>query len=199
MWLTYFLFYMGFGVVALATLSAYRTWWASQDHVPRLFVSEKTPSWKMRLFDAIFEPIAVLLIFVPLWPLILSVELGFPWNKFKFWTDKAARDVPWTLTNEEPAFVVSKADLLERFSRAEVEVNERVDDPLHAVPDQPFGHLHKVWQTFIDGLEPDSELWSFRGRWKTEYRDYQTQGYVARLGEKIGPYFLTLQRSMKES
>jgi hypothetical protein len=61
------------------------------------------------------------------------------------------------------------------------------------------GHLNKVWQAFNDGLEPGTELWSFRGRWKTGYRDYQMQGYVARLGAKIGPYFLTSQRSMRET
>ena len=93
----------------------------------------------------------------------------------------------------EPAFAVSKADLLMRFSRAEIEERERVDDPLRAVPADPFGHLHGVWHKFIDGLAPDWELWSFESRWKTPYRDYQMQGYVARQGEKLGPHFVTSQ------
>jgi hypothetical protein len=53
-------------------------------------------------------------------------------------------------------------------------------------------------QAFADRLEPDCELWSFRGRWKTEYRDWQMNGYVVRRGEANGPYFLTAQWSMDE-
>ena len=88
------------------------------------------------------------------------------------------------------------SDLVEKLSRAEIETREQVVDPLHAVPNLPFGHLNGVWQSFVDGLEPDCELWSFRGRWKTEYRDWQMQGYVAQQGETIGAYFLTAQREM---
>lgn len=72
----------------------------------------------------------------------------------------------------------------------------RVFDPLQAVPDLPFGHLNEVWQAYVNGLEPESELWSFRGRWKTQYRDWQMQGYVALQGEQIGKYFLTGKKSM---
>jgi len=131
--------------------------------------------------------------------LILSIEFHFPWHKFKFWTDKAARSVPWTLTDEEAEFKVTKADLLQKLSLADIETNERVFDPLQAVPDLPFGHLNKVWQTYVNGLEPESELWSFRGRWKTQYWDWQMQGYVAIQGEEIGKHFLTAQISMQSS
>lgn len=65
----------------------------------------------------------------------------------------------------------------------------------HQIPFRP--QLNGVWRSFVDGLEPDCELWSFRGRWKTQYRDWQMQGYVALHGEKIEPYFLTSQKSMQ--
>ena len=84
----------------------------------------------MRLFDAIVGPIAVLLVFVPLWPLILSTEFNLPWRTFKFWSGKPEEAVAWTWPDPEPEFEVSNADLLEKLSRADIEANERVDDPL---------------------------------------------------------------------
>lgn len=200
MWLTYFYNYMGIGVFVLATYRVCRVWKPRHDCFPTfLSLEENPPSWKMRLFNAVVSPIAVLLIFVPLWPLLLSIEYGFPWHRFKFWSDKPEKAVTWTLPDSEPEFEVSNADLLEKLSRADIDAAEMVEDPLHAVPDKPFGHLNAVWQAFVDGLEPEIELSSFRGNWKTEYRDWQMQGYVALQGGKIGPYFLTLQRSMSET
>ena len=144
-------------------------------------------------------PLVIAVVFVPLWPLLVSIELNFPWHKLKFWTSKAERSVPWTLTEEDAVFKVSMSGLVERLSRAEIEALEQVHDPLHAVPNLPFGHLNRVWQSFVDGLEPDCELWSFRGRWKAKYCDWQMHGYVARREETIGPFFLTAQRSIRET
>ncbi len=173
---------------------AYQAWKPRDDCFPTFPNLEKKPlSWKARLFDAVVGPIAILLIFVPLWPLLLSIEYGFPWHRLKFWRDKAETDVAFTWPDAELAFEVTAADLLEKLSRADIEAAEMVFDPLHAVPDKPFGHLNAVWQAYVDGLEPGCELCAFRGRWKTQYRDWQMQGYVALHGEKIGPYFLTSQ------
>ena len=197
MWLTYFYYYMGIGVVVLATYRARQVWKPRHVCFPTFpSLEENPPSWKRRLFDAIVGPIAILLIFVPLWPLLLSIEFGFPWHRLKFWREEAEKDVISTWPDSEPGFEVSAADLQVKLSRANIEAAEMVDDPFHAVPDKPFGHLHGVWQAFVEDLEPECELWSFRGRWKTQYRDWQMQGYVALYGEEIGPYFLTSQKSM---
>lgn len=198
MWSTFFLYYMGIGIVVLVTHRAYRAWKPRHDSFPTFpNPEEKPPSWKTRLFDAIFVPITALLIFVPVWPLLFSVEYGFPWHRFKFWGNKAKKHVAGNWPEAEPEFVVTTADLLEKLSRDDIEAAEMVDDPLQAVPDKPFGHLNAVWQAFVDGLEPESELWSFRGRWKTRYRDWELQGYVTLQGEQIGKYFLTAQKSLQ--
>lgn len=196
MLLTIFLYYVGIGLIVFVSLSAYGKWKERNDG-PDPFSHEKTTSWKMRVANIFLVPLAIALFFIPAWPWILSIEFNFPWHKFKFWSDKATSDVTLTWPDPEPDFEVSEADLLEKLSRADIENRERVNDPLHAVPELPFGHLHRAWQAFIDGLEPEYELWSFQGRWKTEYRDNQLQGYVVRREEKIGPYFLTSQRSMR--
>jgi hypothetical protein len=200
MGLTIFYWYMGIGFVALASLSIYGKWFKHSDAPGNIYaILEPKDTWKQRVANVFLYPLAIVFIFIPLWPLLVSIELHFPWHKLKFWTSKAERSVPWTLTDTEPAFKVSKSDLVEKLSRAEIEALEQVDDPLHAVPNLPFGHLNSVWQSFVDGLETDCELWSFRGRWKTQYRDWQMQGYVALHGEKIEPYFLTSQRSLTET
>ncbi|MCF8211243.1 MAG: hypothetical protein K9K38_17855, partial [Rhodoferax sp.] len=198
MGLTAFYWYMGIGFVALASLSIYGKWFKHRDAPGNIYaILEPKVTWKQRVANVFLYPLAIVFILIPIWPLLVSIELNFPWHKFKFWTDKAARSVPWTLTDEESAFKLTKADLLQKLSIADIEANERVFDPLHAVPDLPFGHLNAVWQAYVEGLEPDCELWSFSGRWKTQYRDWQMQGYVALHGEKIGSYFLTSQKSMQ--
>jgi hypothetical protein len=200
MGLTVFYWYMGIGFVALASLSVYRTWIRPSDAPGNIYaILEPKVTWKQRVANIFLYPLVIVFVCAPLWPLLVSIELNFPWHKLKFWTSKAERSVPWTLTDTEPAFKVSKSDLLERLSRAEIETREQVFDPLHAVPNLPFGHLNGVWQSFVDGLEPGGELWSFRGRWKTQHRDWQMQGYVLRREETIGPYLLTAQGSVRET
>lgn len=200
MGLTILFYYFATGFIALAALVAYRRWRPSDEPRNVFQLRDEQPtSLKIRLANVVLIPLAIVFFFIPLWPLILSIEFDFPWHKFKFWTNKAARSVPWTLTDEEAEFKVTKADLLQKMSLADIEANERVFDPLQAVPDLPFGHLNKVWQTYVIGLEPESELWSFRGRWKTQYWDWQMQGYVAIQGEEIGKHFLTAQISMQSS
>lgn len=192
--LTIVCWYWGIGFAALASLSIYRTWVKPSDAPGNIYATIEEDSWKQRVANVFLYPLAIVLVFIPLWPLAVSIEFGFPWHKLKFWKPKADRTVPESW-EPEPEFKVSQSDLLEKLSRGEIEAREEVHDPLQAVPNLPFGHLNSVWQAFADGLEPDCELWSFRGRWKTEYRDYQMQGYVAQRGETIGPYFLTAQRA----
>lgn len=198
MLLTIFLYYMGVGLIVLVALSGYAKWKGRGNGPDPFARREKTISRKMQVANIFLVPLAIVLLFIPAWPWILSVEFNFPWHRLKFWSDKAATDVTLTWPDSEPEFEVKEANLLEKLSQADVEANERVEDPLHAVPDEPFGHLYVAWKAFVAGLEPGCELWSFQARWKTEYRDNQMQGYVARRGEKIGPYFLMSQRSMRE-
>jgi hypothetical protein len=199
MGLTIFYWYMGVGLVVLVSLSIYGTWIKPSDAPGNIYaILEPEATWKQRVANVFLYPLAIVFIFIPLWPVVLSVELHLPWYKLKFWTSKAERSVPWTLTDEEPEFKVSMPDLLEKLSRAEIEAIEQVDDPLGAAPNIPFGHLNSTWQAFVDGLEPDCELWSFRGRWNTRYRDWQMKGYVACNGEEIGEYYLTVRLSMPQ-
>jgi hypothetical protein len=200
MGLTILYWYMGVGFIALASLSMYGIWFKRSDAPGNIYaILEPKVTWKQRVANVFLYPLAIVFIFIPLWPLLVSIELHFPWHKLKFWTSKAERSVPWTLSDTEPAFKVSSSDLLEKLSRAEIETLEQVFDPLNAVPNLPFGHLNSVWRAFVDGLEPDTELWLFRARWITKYRDDQMEGYVVRRADEIGPHFLTVQRPSRET
>ena len=78
-----------------------------------------------------------------------------------------------------PDFTVRSNDLVARCEVAEVERRERVVDPLHAVPDVPFGHLNPAWKAFL-GLKGEGEaLWSFRARWVDRWGRVELHvGYV---------------------
>jgi hypothetical protein len=90
-------------------------------------------------------------------------------------------------------FVIKRADLLAPLSIDAIEQREQVVDPLGAVPDLPFGHLHGAWCKFRDGLQAEDAIWYFAcvwtGRWGKAVR---RTGYVVLRGKAIGPYFLTL-------
>jgi len=55
--------------------------------------------------------------------------------------------------------------LLERLSVQQTELREQVDDPLHAVPPLPFGHLNAPWRPLMQQQAEGDEFWSFRAPW----------------------------------
>ena len=52
--------------------------------------------------------------------------------------------------------------LVKRVTILEAESLAQVDDPLHRVPNCPFGHLNKGWVTFALQVLPNDKLWSFQ-------------------------------------
>ncbi|MEO5660273.1 MAG: hypothetical protein ABIQ90_10835 [Polaromonas sp.] len=196
--LTYLWYYIGVGAVVLTLQSAFGFW--RRRHRSSIWPIKPQPySWKMRLANVVLIPLAIVFLLLPLWPWAFSIELGIPWHKLKFWPDKVELDRPLVWPDAEPDFEVAEDDLLEIMSRSDIEAHERVHDPMNAVPDLPFGHLHAVWQAYIETLKPGCELWSFCGRWKTQYSHCQMDGYVARRGQTIGPHFLTSQKPMRDN
>ena len=99
----------------------------------------------------------------------------------------------------ERVFAVKRADLLEKLTVAQIEARERVQDPLGAVPDLPFGHLHAAWQVFLAECQPGDKLWSFSARWPGDWRgEEQREGYVRVRLTGPGPAFETVRRSLAE-
>jgi hypothetical protein len=102
-----------------------------------------------------------------LWPLVLGYDLRtrHPIN----WNRKA---------RPEPAFVPRRRELKQRLTVEEAEARERVNDPLGAVPDVPFGFLNGRWQEFLAQQQPGDGLWSFESRRKELGSHVVRQGYA---------------------
>lgn len=96
---------------------------------------------------------------------------------------------------EKKAFAVTKGNLLQRMAIDEIEREEKVVDPLGAVPDLPFGHLNTAWGKFIEDLQPDDEIWTFSADWISEWGQQERRaGYVIVGSEGPGRYFLNERR-----
>ncbi len=58
-------------------------------------------------------------------------------------------------------FHCQRKHLTKRVTVAEAEAAGKVVDPLHRVPDLPFGHLHQAWVAFTDKRKSTDQLWAF--------------------------------------
>jgi hypothetical protein len=58
--------------------------------------------------------------------------------------------------------VCSRSHLKKRTTVEAAELAAQVSDPLHRVPNVPFGHLNSGWQAFLKEGATDYKLWSFK-------------------------------------
>ena len=99
---------------------------------------------------------------------------------------------------EEAAFKVKQGDLKRFTTMDEVEKSERIVDPLGAVPDLPFGHLHQVWKDFVCKRPLNAELWSFSCDWTNEWNwNHAREGYVWVVDSKPEIWMLTRDISVR--
>jgi hypothetical protein len=98
---------------------------------------------------------------------------------------------PINYQDPEP-FAVCQADLIEQIPIVDIEKQNMVDDPLGAVPQLPFGHLHSAWQNFTELVGHDGVIWRFSADYEYEMGHYSLyNGYVIVRPEGIGQYFPT--------
>ena len=143
---------------------------------------------KRRIFGAAAALVIAGLLVIAAWP----VALGFV-------AKGSLSEAREKKRRAEKAFRIKTEDLVTQLSVAELEQLERVTDPLGAVPDVPFGHLHPAWKKFRDELSPNDELWSFATTWAADWGGQQrTTGYVAINNGRIGTAFITLRRMLDE-
>jgi hypothetical protein len=79
MGLTILFYYYVAGVTAWVAMVAYRR--RRPSDVPRNVFElgeEQPPSLKMRLANVVLIPLAIVFIFIPFWPLLISIELRRP-------------------------------------------------------------------------------------------------------------------------
>jgi hypothetical protein len=145
-------------------------------------------AWHWKLINKLVIPALTCGLVVVLWPLAIFLKCRVLFE--------ARRPAP---TVEEKPFEVSRSDLQTMLSVAEIEARERVFDPMQAVPDLAFGHLHEAWQGFKHGLQPGDEIWSFSARWTTwSGRDELPEGYAIVKATGMGSHFLTGRRYVED-
>lgn len=94
------------------------------------------------------------------------------------------------LTPEKKIGSVLKDDLVRQMTVDEIELQERVIDPMGAVPDIPFGHLNTTWLRFKGNMEPQDSIWTFSARRTSDWERREIlEGYVIVRADVIGATF----------
>lgn len=183
--------YMAIGIASLYALEGVSALIDRRNGVPRrqrravptAATAETAPGRLPRWLREAGCGAAMLALLGLLWPLLLGFVL---WGAVVRGERVLGSEPP-----EQP-FAVAAVHLVEHMTREQIEQRERVVDPLDAVPDRPFGHLHATWQRFAAGLQAGDELWSFRA----EDRDrlgalHERRGYVVVRSGRPGAHLLT--------
>lgn len=145
--------------------------------------------WRYRLLNTLVVPPLAALLVLAVWPVVFYMK-----GK-ELWEAKAAS----TPSEAEKTFAVTEEDLLERLSVQKIEARERIEDPMGAVPDRPFGHLNAAWLKFKASMEPTDSLSSFSARWSTKWgRKEILAGYVIVRDGRIGAHFLKARRVLND-
>jgi hypothetical protein len=165
--------YLGIGVLVLSGLLLKARFNPQKEDLS--FYGSRRMSWS--LSDVMLFALGVLI-----WP---------------FFVYLVSQNAPEYGSSEEQKFAVIHEDLLSEMSISEIEQQEKVFDPLGAVPDLPFGHLNAAWEKFLKQVQPTDRLWSFSTQWSQWGSSELRQGYVVVRGEEIGPYFLTLRKYLE--
>lgn len=140
---------------------------------------------RYRLANDVVAPLIAVVVVAIAWPIALIMQA-------RVWLQREEDEFVGSESEPESRSLVLKEHLQERLSLDEVERRERVVDPLNAVPDVPFGHLHARWAEFRGGLGPEDEIWSFSACGESDWnRDQERIGYVIVRPNGIGPSMLT--------
>lgn len=133
-------------------------------------------------------------VMIALWPMALGMIFMEHLERRKHPAPAALKTL-----NEGQGFAVRHHHLQQRWRLDEVEQREMVTDPLNAVPELPFGHLHGAWQSFIRGHTSETELWSFSALVDHGWEGLELQsGYVMVRDGVCGPSFLTVRKRLQK-
>lgn len=183
--------YLGFGLFVLSLLYLAREAPEQRAQNPMSALSDggrgARTIWD-RLLDSILVPAFALSFIVICWPFMAYYRVK----------ELIARK-NGTESAQDPVFAVESAHLLERLSVEDVEACETVSDPLGAVPNQPFGHLHTAWRAFVDPRTESDELWSFSADWRTDWGNMERRaGYVLVRAGAPAEHFLTMRKDLPQ-
>ena len=170
--------YLGIGVIVLgAILPAYLrerpSKWA------RLMMEEIQPerrSIRNRLLGDFVAPALAAVFVVVVWPVALVFIIRDHLKRRAQQSDDDDMNDNEQEDPVDPGWKVGVEHLGQPVSAEEIVARERVDDPLGAVMQAPFGFLHFRWVDFITLRQPGDELWTFEV--PPMNFDYRRRGYV---------------------
>lgn len=178
--------YLAGGVVSLVVLYGTHMRERQENATSQLLESMRgSLSTKDMLLEKVIAPALACVLVVAAWPAALVYALR---SRREARLEKQRR--------EDAVFRVRAKDLLGQTTVPDVEALAHIIDPMGAVPDLPFGHLHGVWQAFLDQRPPGAELRAFSCYHTSEWGHVTArQGYVWVLGEVRAPWVLTREIS----
>jgi len=164
----YYLIYLFMGVVLLASLYIphYLDNKRNDNSISKIEYSIAQNSSKEKAVEALGVIMAIIVV-VFLWPIVLV------WLIKTKWDDKNVKKI-----EPDKPFKVEKGDLIRELTADEIELTEMVNDPMNAVPELPFGHLHSVWLRFKDKITSKDKLYSFSALYKKWHGNIEYTGYV---------------------
>ena len=176
----YVVWYFGIGAVVLVSIVLLHKITQKIDSTSfNDFLYNANPDRK-KLSHLIVNCVVIPALLVPFWPVLVILKVKGIFSK-----------KPDSLAQSEPKFAVTRGELLEQFSIQEIEQREMIIDPMGAVSDLAFGHLHAAWMQFLEKVEPQDEIWMFSAQWTFWGRKELRGGYVIVRGDIIGPHFMT--------
>lgn len=115
---------------------------------------ERFTGWKEggKSFGGKVLIVAVVVVGPLAWPLLL-------WFLIEEYLNRGGNSVT---EPSGPEFECRKEYLKKVMSVIEIESQNMVRDPLNKVPALPFGHLNSGWRRFVEGAQPDEEIWEFQ-------------------------------------
>jgi|GEM_PF-4660824 hypothetical protein len=184
--MSYLLGYVGLGICFLLIAWIINRFFRSDGTMQDRLTTPRASAAFDFMQDAVIPVLAVVFAVV-CWPLVA-------WWVVKDMARPKREDANVPIENP---FTVVQSDLVELTSVAEIELRELVDDPLGAAPRVPFGHLHKQWVTFRNGVLPGDVIWSFAAdRIDTWGLQRRRRGYVRVRDQQIGPFVVTMTQRL---
>ncbi len=141
-----------------------------------------------QLLEKVVVPVVAVFLSITGWPVLL----GWIWREKR----KSRLEVK---QKQEAVFRIRPDHLVRQTTVQEAECLETVADPLRAVPAKPFGHLHHVWQNFLEQQPADAQLWVFGCDWESEWRcRFRREGYVWVAAGRPGHWMLTRDELLED-
>jgi hypothetical protein len=197
--------YLAIGVVVLALVFGAH-WLTKKDESEALnelltALHPERATLSYRILDKWVVPVLAAIAIVIVWPVAAYLKGKDVLEKRRRAASASVEgDIPLGCAfGVERKFEVERSHLQERLTVAQIEARERVTDPLGAVPDLPFGHLHAAWKDFISQSSADDEIWSFTRPWETQWGHKEVRaGYtLIRDGAPVA-YLWTKRRGVED-